>query len=95
MKLDLGQVFLFGLFDVLGLFAVQLEILAHFVSPGTHPTPTSFSCPLVIVIWSYDAHRLVTTETNAGINNYQNPLKHDSVLRLSKPRISLRNLSEL
>ena len=50
MKFDLEQVFLFGLFDVLALFAVQLEILAHFVSPGTHPTPTSFSCALVIEI---------------------------------------------
>ena len=50
MKFDLEQVFLFGLFDVLGLFAVWLEILAHFVSPGTHPIPTSFSCSLVIVI---------------------------------------------
>ena len=50
MKFDLEQVFLFGLFDVLALFAVQLEILAHFVSPGTHPTPASFGCHLVIVI---------------------------------------------
>ena len=77
MKFDLGQVFLFGLFDVLGLFAVWLEILAHFVSPGTHPAPTSFGCALVIVVRSYDAHRLVTTETNTGTNNCQNPLKHD------------------